>query len=99
MSKSGVSSSLRRRSSFLAAGRGVQVNAVSPGPIETGALHRSGRSPEQIKEIKARERQLIPLGRRGDPEDVAYWVVALADPAANWITGQVIGVDGGYSLA
>jgi hypothetical protein len=30
---------------------------------------------------------------------VAYWVVALADPAANWITGQVIGVDGGYSLA
>ena len=81
------------------AGQGIRVNAVSPGPTETGALQRSGRSPVQIEDIKARERQRIPLGRRGEPEDVAYWVVALADPAANWITGQVIGVDGGYLLA
>jgi NAD(P)-dependent dehydrogenase (short-subunit alcohol dehydrogenase family) len=81
------------------AGRGIRVNAVSPGPTETEALHQSGRSPEQIKEIKARELQRIPLGRRGDPEDVAYWVVALADPTANWTTGQVIGIDGGYQLA
>lgn len=81
------------------AGRGIRVNAVAPGPTETGALHRSGRTPEQVEQIKARERQRIPLGRRGEPGDVAYWVVALADPAASWITGQVIGVDGGYLLA
>jgi NAD(P)-dependent dehydrogenase (short-subunit alcohol dehydrogenase family) len=80
------------------ADRGIRVNAVSPGPTETGALQRSGRSPAQIEEIKARERQRIPLGRRGEPEDVAYWVVALADPAANWMTGQIIGIDGGYLL-
>lgn len=81
------------------AARGIRVNAVAPGPTETEALHRSGRTPEQVEQIKAEERQRIPLGRRGEPDDVAYWVVALADPAANWITGQVIGIDGGYLIA
>ncbi|HEY1698568.1 MAG TPA: SDR family oxidoreductase [Trebonia sp.] len=81
------------------AGRGIRVNAVAPGPTETEALGRSGLSAEQAEEIRDRERQQVPLGRRGEPGDVAYWIVALADPAANWITGQVIGVDGGYLIA
>jgi NAD(P)-dependent dehydrogenase (short-subunit alcohol dehydrogenase family) len=38
------------------------------------------------------------LGRRGDPDDVARGIVALADPAAGWITGQVIAIDGGFDL-
>ncbi len=49
--------------------------------------------------MKADERRRIPLRRRGKPEDVAYWVVGLADPAAGWVTGQVVGVDGGFLLA
>lgn len=81
------------------AGRGIRVNAVAPGPTETEALGQSGLTPEQIQEIKESERRQIPLGRRGEPGDVAYWIVALADPSAHWITGQVIGVDGGYLVA
>jgi NAD(P)-dependent dehydrogenase (short-subunit alcohol dehydrogenase family) len=81
------------------AGRGIRVNGVAPGPTETEALDRSGQTPEQVKEIKATERQRIPLGRRGEPDDVAHWIVALAHPAASWMTGQVIGVDGGYLIA
>lgn len=40
----------------------------------------------EIEQIKDRERQQIPLGRRGEPEDVARWIVALADPHASWVT-------------
>lgn len=81
------------------AGRRVRVNAVAPGPTESQALDRSGLSAEEIEQVKEEERQQIPLGRRGVPEDVAHWVVTLTDPAAAWVTGQVIGVDGGYLLA
>jgi len=38
----------------------------------------------------------VPDTLAGEPEDVAYWIVALADPAANWVTGQTINVDGGW---
>jgi NAD(P)-dependent dehydrogenase (short-subunit alcohol dehydrogenase family) len=79
------------------AGAGVRVNAVAPGPTESEALDRTGLPRGEIKRIKAEERNRIPLGRRGEPEDVAPWVVALADPAS-WVTGQIVGVDGGYLL-
>lgn len=80
------------------ASSGVRVNAIAPGPTESEALERSGLSPAQVEQIKASERAQIPLGRRGEPADVAGWIVALADPAASWITGVVIDVDGGFSL-
>jgi NAD(P)-dependent dehydrogenase (short-subunit alcohol dehydrogenase family) len=51
-----------------------------------------------IERIKQAESKSIPLGRRGAPEDVASWIVSLADPAATWITGQIITVDGGLEL-
>jgi NAD(P)-dependent dehydrogenase (short-subunit alcohol dehydrogenase family) len=77
----------------------VRVNAVAAGPTETGALTgMMGLSPEQAEAVKEREREQIPLKRRGNPEDVARWIVALADPASDWITGQVIAVDGGLAL-
>jgi NAD(P)-dependent dehydrogenase (short-subunit alcohol dehydrogenase family) len=81
------------------AGRQIRVNAIAPGPTESEALDRLGLPAARVEEIKARERGRIPLGRRGEPEEVAYWVTALADPAASWVTGQVIAIDGGYSLA
>lgn len=76
----------------------IRVNAVAPGPTDTEALERSGRSGQEIEQIKDRERHQIPLGRRGEPEEVARWIIALADPQASWVTGQVLGVDGGFTL-
>ena len=50
-------------------------------------------SPEQAAAIMEHEREQIPLKWRGNPDDVARWIVSLADPASEWVTGQVIAVD------
>lgn len=77
----------------------IRVNAVAPGPTESGALTgMMGLSQEAAEAVKAQEQQLIPLKRRGLPEDVAPWIVWLAGPEARWVTGQVFGVDGGFGL-
>lgn len=78
---------------------GVRVNAVAAGPTASGALTgMMGLSPEHAAVIEEAEREQIPLKRRGSPEDVARWIVHLADPASDWVTGQVIAVDGGLGL-
>lgn len=75
------------------ASAGITVNAVSPGPIRTPMTARSLADPE------ARERLLsrVPLGRIGEPEDVAGVVVFLASPAASFVTGHNLLVDGGWT--
>ncbi|MBO7747121.1 SDR family oxidoreductase [Paenibacillus sp. MWE-103] len=80
--------------------QGIRVNAIASGPVESDFLReRMGLSDEQIAAVKEQERQAIPLGRRGEPADVARWIAKLADPEADWITGQVIAVDGGLTIA
>ncbi len=80
--------------------KGVRVNAVAPGPTESGALTgMMGLTPDHAAAVKEQERQQIPLKRRGTPDEVARWIVQLADPASAWVTGQVIGVDGGLLVA
>jgi NAD(P)-dependent dehydrogenase (short-subunit alcohol dehydrogenase family) len=77
----------------------IRVNAVASGPVETDFLReRMGLSHEEAEAVKAQERNVIPLGRRGLPTDVARWIVALASKDADWVTGQVFRVDGGFSL-
>jgi 3-oxoacyl-[acyl-carrier protein] reductase len=75
------------------AGRGVTVNAVAPGWIETDMT--SGMPAAAVEQVRSR----IPLGRLGRPEDVAQAVLYLASPAAAYVTGQVLVVDGGLSMA
>ncbi|MCF3935358.1 SDR family oxidoreductase [Acuticoccus sp. M5D2P5] len=76
----------------------VKVNAVAAGPTASGALTgMMGLSAEAAASVEAEERETIPLKRRGIPDDVARWILHLADPAADWVTGQVISVDGGLS--
>jgi NAD(P)-dependent dehydrogenase (short-subunit alcohol dehydrogenase family) len=78
---------------------GVRVNAVAAGPTESGALTgMMNLTKEQAEAIKEQERERIPLKRRGQPDDIARWIVALADPEANWTTGQVVTADGGLEL-
>lgn|SRR5690554_1230846 len=78
---------------------GIRVNAIAAGPTESEFLsERMKLSSQQIESIKASERARIPLGRRGQPDDVARWIVALASSDAAWLTGQVFTVDGGLSV-
>jgi NAD(P)-dependent dehydrogenase (short-subunit alcohol dehydrogenase family) len=77
----------------------IRVNAVAVGPTETGALEGMMRlSKQQAAIVKQAEKEQIPLGRRGTPEDVSRWIVSLAELDSNWITGQIFAVDGGLSL-
>ncbi|MBB6093984.1 NAD(P)-dependent dehydrogenase (short-subunit alcohol dehydrogenase family) [Povalibacter uvarum] len=81
------------------AAQGVRVNAVAAGPVETEFLQeRMGLTEPEAEAVRAQERSVIPLGRRGVPEDVARWIVALASREAQWVTGQVFGIDGGFTL-
>lgn len=77
---------------------GIRVNAIAPGPTESEALASGGLSPDQVAEIKAAEAARIPMGRRGEPEELAEWIVRMADPRSAWMTGQVLTVDGGLEL-
>lgn len=72
--------------------RGITVNAVAPGFINTDM---TASLSEKVKEEASKN---IPLRRLGDPEDVANLVGFLASDAANYITGQVINVDGGMVM-
>jgi 3-oxoacyl-[acyl-carrier protein] reductase len=90
-SKAGVIGFTKSAARELAS-RGITVNAIAPGFIETAMTAKI--SPE------AREGLLkqIPLGNLGQPDDVANAVLFLASPAARYITGQVLSVDGGMAM-
>jgi NAD(P)-dependent dehydrogenase (short-subunit alcohol dehydrogenase family) len=73
------------------ASTGVRVNAVAPGPTDTGMLDRFTGTPEN----KAALVSGVPLGRVGKPADIANTILFLASDAASFITGQIVTVDGG----
>lgn len=77
----------------------IRINAVAPGPTETAILARLGLPTGALTQIQQREVEQVPLGRRGTAEEVADWIVQLASPAAAWVTGQILAVDGGLSIA
>jgi NAD(P)-dependent dehydrogenase (short-subunit alcohol dehydrogenase family) len=77
------------------ASRGVRVNAVNPGVIVT-ALHRtSGMEEEAYANFLEHSKTTHPLGRVGQPEEVAELILFLASPRAGWITGVSYSIDGG----
>jgi gluconate 5-dehydrogenase len=75
--------------------RGVRVNAIAPGWIET-AMTRHAHQNDPARTVRVLER--TPLGRMGEPEDVGYAAVYLSSPAARFVTGIVLPVDGGVSI-
>ena len=74
---------------------GVRVNAVAPGPIDTGLLDRFTGTPERKAGLIAG----VPVKRAGTPEEVAAAIVFLASNKASFITGQVLGVNGGKTAS
>lgn len=79
-------------------GRGIRVNSVSPGTIDTPMLHRdlAGMDRDQVDDFLERVRQANALGRIGDAREVAEVVVFLCSERAAYVTGEDVLVDGGY---
>jgi 2-hydroxycyclohexanecarboxyl-CoA dehydrogenase len=77
---------------------GVTLNVVCPGPTETPLLEALTGSGEQGARIHEGLKRAIPLGRLGQPEDIAGMVAFLASDEAAYITGQVISVSGGLTM-
>ena len=78
--------------------RKIRVNSMSPGPIDTPALATTtGLTPEQAEQAAAQFSSQIPMGRRGEPEEVAAAVTFLASDESSFITGVDLAVDGGMA--
>jgi 3-oxoacyl-[acyl-carrier protein] reductase len=90
-SKAGVIGFTKSAARELAS-RGITVNAIAPGFIETAMTAKL--SPEAREALSKQ----IPLGSLGQPDDVANGALFLASPAARYITGQVLSVDGGMAM-
>jgi NAD(P)-dependent dehydrogenase (short-subunit alcohol dehydrogenase family) len=82
---------MTKSAALEAASFGVRVNAVAPGPIDTGMLSRFTGTAER----KAALASSVPLGRVGKPEEIAQAIVFLASDNASFLTGHILTVDGG----
>ncbi|MDJ0762572.1 MAG: SDR family oxidoreductase [Myxococcota bacterium] len=95
-SKAAVRAFVRTAAGELAP-RGIRVNAVSPGPIETPIWGKMGVPAEQMDEMGQNILTQVPLGRFGKPEEVADAVLFLSSNEAGYITGSELAVDGGMA--
>jgi NAD(P)-dependent dehydrogenase (short-subunit alcohol dehydrogenase family) len=93
-SKGGVASMTRQYAVELAK-HNIQVNAISPGYFITELTAALFQDPERARWVLGK----IPLGRTGNPDDLAGAVVFLASAASDYITGQILSVDGGWLAA
>lgn len=73
--------------------KSIRVNGICPGMVETPLIHKGSISDEQMEE----DRKRYPLGRYGQPNDIANGVIYLLSDASSWLTGQSIVIDGGIT--
>jgi len=78
-------------------GRGIRVNAISPGPIDTPGINNLGLTGEQIEEFKKNIVAAVPMGRMGDPDEIAKAALFLASDDSSYVTGVELFVDGGMA--
>ena len=96
-SKAAVNSLVKVLAAELAP-KGIRVNAVSPGPIDTPIYGRMGMAPEQLAAFAGQIQSQVPTGRFGDTSEIAKTVAFLASPDASFIVGANLTADGGMSL-
>ena len=94
VSKAGVDQ-LTRCAALELAPRGIRVNAVNPGVVETNLHKRGGMSAEDYEKFLANAANTHPIGRAGQPEEVGELIHFLASDNAKWITGATYAIDGG----
>jgi NAD(P)-dependent dehydrogenase (short-subunit alcohol dehydrogenase family) len=97
VSKSAVDQ-LTRCAAIELAPLGVRINAVNPGVTVTNLHRRSGMDETQYSAFLERSKTTHPLGRPGQPNDIAEMIVFLASEKASWMTGETIPIDGGRHL-
>lgn len=97
VSKAGVDQ-LTRCAALELAARGVRVNAVNPGVVVTAIHKRGGMSEENYEQFLEHSKTTHPIGRVGNPSEVAELVFYLASEKASWITGATYQIDGGRAL-
>jgi len=78
-------------------GRRIRVNAISPGPIDTPGINNLGLTEEQIEEFKKNIVAAVPMGRMGDPDEIAKAALFLASDDSSYVTGVELFVDGGMA--
>lgn len=79
--------------------RGIRVNAVSPGPIDTPIFGKTGMPEEQLQQMAGGLIATVPLGRMGKPDEIANTVLFLASDESSFVQGQEYVVDGGLAAA
>ena len=94
VSKAGLDQ-LTRCAALELAAKGVRVNAVNPGVVVTEIHRRGGMTDEQYAAFLDHSKQTHPIGRVGDPREIAELVLFLASERASWITGATYSIDGG----
>ncbi|MCX7752042.1 MAG: glucose 1-dehydrogenase [Blastocatellia bacterium] len=89
---------LTRCAALELAPKGIRVNAVNPGVVQTNLHRAGGMSEEEYAAFLERSKTTHPLGRVGEPHEVADLILFLASDRASWITGATVSIDGGRAL-
>lgn len=89
---------LTRCSAMELAPKKIRVNAVNPGVVITNLHRRSGMDEERYAAFLKHSETTHPIGRVGDPRDIANGILYLADDSAGWVTGVTLNIDGGRHL-
>jgi NAD(P)-dependent dehydrogenase (short-subunit alcohol dehydrogenase family) len=97
VSKSAIDQ-LTRCAALELASKGVRVNAVNPGVVVSNLHRRGGMNDESYSAFLEHSKATHPIGRPGEPAEIADLIFFLASPNAAWITGETVSIDGGRHL-